>query len=441
MLTIVFALLAGIGLIILLSARFKMHPFFSLFIACFVTGWIGGLDATAILTTMKEGFGKIMSSLGFIITLGTMLGLVLEANGATTAMANAIIKWAGSKRTVLAMSLTGFIVGLPIFCDSGYVVLSGLNQSMIRKTKIPVAVMSTAMATGLYAVHCFIPPHPGVTAATGTLNADFGRVILYGLLIAIPAMLAGYYWAVWQGRKFSAIAVDDPFVEPARDNEKLPGSFLSFLPVLIPIVLIALRAVTITIVSVKNGMIESLLLTGDPVIALAIGVVLALCIPKKWERNEWSKLAHHGLEKAGGILMIIGAGGAFGAVISVLKIQDHLAGIEGLDAWGLFFPFLVAMILKTAQGSSTVAVLTAASIVVPFLPVLHLDDTNGRVIAVLAMGAGSMAVSHVNDAYFWVIANFSDQELKPVLRVYSMATICMAVVAIIAVYLLSLIIL
>ncbi|AHF16446.1 GntP family permease [Niabella soli] len=441
MLTIVFALIVGISCIILLSARFKMHPFFSLFIACFVTGWIGGIDAAALLTNMKEGFGRIMSSLGFIIALGTVLGLVLEANGATTAMASAIIKWAGSKRTVLAMSLTGFMVGLPIFCDSGYVVLSGLNQSMIRKTRIPTAVMSTAMATGLYAVHCFIPPHPGVTAATGTVNADFGRVIVYGLLIAVPAMLAGYYWAMWQGKKFGAIAASDPFAEPTTDNEKLPGTFLSFLPVLIPIVLIALRAMMTTIVPVKNTVIESLLLVGDPAIALAIGVVLALCIPKKWERNEWNKLAHHGLEKAGGILMIIGAGGAFGAVISALKIQDHLAGMEGLDAWGLFFPFLVATILKTAQGSSTVAILTAASIVVPFLPALHLDDTNGRVIAVLAMGAGSMAISHVNDAYFWVITNFSGQELKPVLRVYSMATICMAVVAIIAVYLLSLIIL
>ncbi|WP_262909564.1 GntT/GntP/DsdX family permease [Niabella pedocola] len=147
------------------------------------------------------------------------------------------------------------------------------------------------------------------------------------------------------------------------------------------------------------------------------------------------------MEKAGGILVIIGAGGAFGMVINALKLQDHLASIQGVKALGIFFPFLVALILKTAQGSSTVAVLTAASIVLPFLPGLGLDTENGRVLAVLAMGAGSMAVSHVNDAYFWVITNFSGQELKQVLKVYSMATIWMALTGMLAVYILSLIML
>ncbi|MBZ4190859.1 GntP family permease [Niabella beijingensis] len=435
------AILSGIGLIIILSTKYKVHPFFSLSAACFVTGAVGGLDAMMILTTMKEGFGKIMSSLGFIIAIGTVLGMVLQANGATTAMANAIIKWVGSRRSVFAISLTGFIVGLPIFCDSGYIVLNGLNQSMIRKTAVPVAVMSTAMATGLYAVHCFIPPHPGVTAAVGALNADPGRVILYGLLAAVPAMLAGYYWAVWRGRKFPAgpAADNEPLIseEPAQ----LPAALLSFVPVVVPVLLIALRAVVFSLMHTGNGTLEQVLIVGDPAIALSIGLVLALMIPSKWNKGQLHQLVQHGLEKAGGILVIIGAGGAFGMVIQALKLQDYLSGLEHINTLGLLFPFLVALVLKTAQGSSTVAILTAASIVLPFLPGLQLDSENGRVIAVLAMGAGSMAVSHVNDAYFWVITNFSGQELKPVLQVYSTATVCMAVVGLLFVYLLSLIIL
>ncbi|MGJ7029608.1 GntP family permease [Niabella hirudinis] len=433
------ALLTGICLIILLSTRYKVHPFFSLSVACFVTGGLGGMDVTAILALMKEGFGKIMSSLGFIIALGTALGMVLQANGATTAMANAIIKRVGNKRSAFAMSFTGFIVGLPIFCDSGYVVLNGLNQSMIRRTGIATAILSTAMATGLYAVHCFIPPHPGITAAVGTIHAEIGRVILLGLLVAIPAMLAGYYWSVWKGRQFGAVIADTgTAASDAEAAGPLPGSGLSFVPVLVPVVLIAAKALCPV---PGNPVLKSALMMGEPSIALAIGLVLALCIPKKWKTNEINGLMHHGLEKAGGILVIIGAGGAFGMVIHGLKLQDHLAAMQGVKAMGIFFPFLVAVILKTAQGSSTVAVLTAASIVLPFLPGLGLDTENGRVLAVLAMGAGSMAVSHVNDAYFWVITNFSGQELKPVLKVYSMATVWMALTGMLAVYFLSLILL
>lgn len=433
------ALLTGIGLIIVLSTRYKIHPFFSLCLACFVTGGLGGLDAGSVLSLMKEGFGKIMSSLGFIIAIGTALGMVLQANGATTAMANAIIKGVGSKRSVFAMSLTGFFVGLPIFCDSGYVVLNGLNQSMIRRTGIAPAIMSTAMATGLYAVHCFIPPHPGVTAAVGTVHAEMGRVILLGLLAAVPAMLAGYYWAIWKGRKFPAITGNDDPGMPLPDTDRsLPSAALSFIPVIVPVLLIACKAL---IPVPDSAVLRLVLLTGEPAIALAVGLVLALCIPQKWEKGALGQLMHHGLEKAGGILVIIGAGGAFGMVINALKLQDHLAAMQGVKSLGIFFPFLVALILKTAQGSSTVAVLTAASIILPFLPGLGLDTENGRVLAVLAMGAGSMAVSHVNDAYFWVITNFSGQELRPVLKVYSMATIWMALTGMLAVYILSLIML
>lgn len=440
--TVILALAAGICLIVLLSTRYKMHPFFSLLIACFVTGGLGGLEPDTLLVVMKEGFGKIMSSLGFIIAVGTALGMVLQVNGATTAMANAIIKWVGNKRSIFAMSLTGFIVGLPIFCDSGYVVLNGLNQSMIRKTGIAAAAMSTAMATGLYAVHCFIPPHPGITAAAGTINADFGKVIVYGFLVAVPVMLTGYYWAVRAGRKIPLTkAVKESAGEQATGHRQLPSTVTAFIPVIVPVLLIALKGVAAAFSFWKYTTIERILIIGDPAVALVAGLILALCIPRKWEPGELGRLIHHGLEKAGGILVIIGAGGAFGMVINALKIQEYLAEAEGLHALGLFFPFLVAVILKTAQGSSTVAVLTAASIVLPFLPGLHLDTENGRVIAVLAMGAGSMAVSHVNDAYFWVITNFSGQELKQVLRVYSIATVFMAVVGILSVYLLSLMIL
>lgn len=440
-LTISIALIAGILLIILLSTRFKMHPFFSLSVAYFVTGGIGGLDVLAILTTMKEGFGKIMSSLGFIITIGTALGIVLQNNGATAAMANAILKLVGNKRSVFAISLTGFIVGLPIFCDSGYIVLNGLNKSLIRKTQTPTIIMSTALATSLYSVHCFIPPHPGITSATGTLNADFGRVIFYGFLVAIPAMLTGYWWAVWKGRSFPEVITGEENEPDATAAAKLPGTITSFVPVIVPIILIALKAILASLPGSGKPVPPVISLLGDPGIALSAGLILALCIPKKWNKNELNKLMHHGIEKAGGILIIIGAGSAFGAIIAALNLQQYLSSFTMLNALGVFFPFLIAAILKTAQGSSTVAVITTASIVLPFLSGLGLDSENGRIIAVLAMGAGSMVASHVNDSYFWVIANFSNPGLKPMLRVFSVATLLMGIAGVLSVYILSLIIL
>lgn len=439
--TVSFALLLGIALIIFLSTRLKLHPFFSLFIACFVTGSIGGLDIAAILTTMKDGFGRIMSALGFIIVLGTVLGMVLQASGATTVMANTIIGWVGKKRPALANSLTGFVVGLPIFCDSGYVVLSGLNKSMIRETALPAVMLSTALATGLYAVHCFIPPHPGVTSATGTLNAHFGLVILYGLMVAVPAMLAGYYWAVKKGRRYKNAMMSDDGSFIMENKKELPGTIPSFMPVVVPILLISVKDILGGFSFAQTAMLKPILIIGEPAIALAIGLALALLLLKKKQKGQLQKIFHDGIEKAGGILIIIGAGSAFGAVIGALKIQEYLADMEGLSTLGLFFPFLLTVILKTAQGSSTVAIITAASIVLPFLPALQLDSENGRILAVLAMGAGSMAVSHVNDAYFWVISNFSDIELKQMFRVYSLATVWMALTGMAGVYILSLFIL
>lgn len=437
------ALIAGILLIIVLSIRYRVHPFFSLSVACLLTGLLGGLGAADMLTVMKEGFGKIMGSLGFIIVLGTALGMVLQATGATQTMTNAVIRLVGQKRSVFAISLTGFIVGVPIFCDSGFIVLSGLNRSMIKKTGVASVIMSTALATGLYAVHCLIPPHPGITSAAGTVGADYGLVILYGLLVAVPTMLTGYFWALLKGKKYKN---ENGEGEEEQDREEIPDSYLpgtlaSFMPVVIPILLIAVRAIAVNFELFQTGLWRSLLVLGDPSVALAVGLILALLIRKKWREKELHELMGHAIEKAGGILVIIGAGAAFGAVIAALKIQDYLVGMSFLNKLGLLLPFFIAAVLKTAQGSSTVAVLTTASVIIPFLPGLGLDSENGKLLAVLAMGAGSMASSHVNDSYFWVIANFSNIELKPMLRVYSIATILMALVAMLFVLLLSFVIL
>ncbi|MEP6847172.1 MAG: GntP family permease [Panacibacter sp.] len=427
-------LVTGVAIIIFLTAKFRVHAFFALMIACFVTGLGVNMEFAEIIKVIKQGFGSIMQSLGFIIVLGTALGVLLEHTSCTKVMAGYILKKVGEKNAALALSITGFIVGLPVFCDSGYIVLSGLNKSLIKTTGINPVVMSVSLATGLYAVHCLIPPHPGAAAAAVTIGVDFGKLISYGVVIAVPAMLVGHMWAVYAGKKMKHVVVEEE--EIPEDKTAHPSVIKAFLPVIVPIILIALTSFFSELATVK-GWISNLFVLGDPVIALSIGVLLAFNAKRNWDKKTVSLLLQESAEKAGGILVIIGAGGAFGAVLAATKIGDHFSAAFTLNTLGILFPFLLTFILKTAQGSSTVAIITAASIVQPLLPALGLNTDAGKMLAVFSMGAGSMMISHANDAYFWVITKFSGIEMKAMLKVYSTATVLMGLITLLMVYILS----
>ena len=444
---VIIFLLAGIISIILLTVKFRVHPFFALIIACFITGLGVQIPFLEILALIKNGFGDIMSKLAIIIVLGTTIGVLLEKNGSTQVMASSILKLVGQKRSSLALSFTGFIVGLPIFCDSGYIVLNGINKSLIRRTGIAAATMSISLASGLYAVHCLLPPHPGATAAAGTIGVDFGKLILYGILIAIPAMLIGHWWAVYTGRKSGTEIKHQEEIED--DGLSKPKVIPAFLPVIIPILLMSLRSVVVMEKENMSTLRNVFNILGDPAIALAIGVILAMLNGKNSPKESAEKRTKHSLslhlssavEKAGGILVIIGAGGAFGAVLAATNIGKHFSETLDLKMLGIWFPFLLTALIKTAQGSSTVAIITASSIVLPLLTPLGLDSANAKMLAVLAMGAGSMMISHSNDAYFWVISKFSDIDIKTMLRVHAVASVLMGSITMIFVWLLSLIIL
>jgi GntP family gluconate:H+ symporter len=431
---VLICLVIGIAVIVLLTAKYRVHAFFALIISCFVVGLGVQLPLNDIVFTIKEGFGNIMKSLGLIIVLGTTLGVILEYTGSTRVMAGYILKRVGERRAPLAMNLTGFIVGLPIFCDSGFIVLSGLNKTLAKRTGIPVAVMATSLAAGLYSVHCLIPPHPGAAAAAGIMRVDFGKLIIGGILIAIPAGVAGYFWANYAGRKTNAAQEVKTGME---EDTAEPSTIRAFLPVIVPIMLIALKSFLIIETNEGNKWLPIFFSLGDPVIALSIGVLLAFNCGRSWNKISAGALLQDAAEKAGGILVIIGAGGAFGAILAATKIGEQFGASLPLGSFGIFFPFLLTFVLKTAQGSSTVAIITAASIIYPLLPALGLATENGRLLCVLSMGAGSMMISHANDAYFWVIARFSGLDMKTMLKVYTTATVIMGLTSFLMVYILS----
>lgn len=423
----------SITIIILLTARWKVHPFFALLLASLVMGAGAGIPYEGILGIVKEGFGNIMRSLGMVIILGTVLGVLLEKSGSTKVMADCIRKRLGNKRPGLVMSATGFVVGIPIFCDSGFIVLSGLNKMLARQTRTPLIITTVSLATGLYAVHCLIPPHPGAAAAASLLDAGYGQLILHGLIVAVAAAVAGYLYGVYAGRKApSGFAPEDG--EDAPAITALPSAVTAFLPVIVPIGLIAMKA----FISQTNLFGRIINILGEPEIALFIGVLFAFGCVKQWNGQKVNEWLSGSIEKAGGILVIIGAGGAFGAILNATQIGRHFSESLPLAGMGLLFPFLLTFVLKTAQGSSTVAIITAASIVQPLLPVLGFITPESRMLCVLAMGSGSMMVSHGNDAYFWVISKFERIAMQPMLRVYSVATLVMGLVSFAVVYLISL---
>src|SRR5450432_2961685 len=217
-----FFLITGIGLIFVLSIKYRIPAFYSLMMACLLVGFGLQMPAADIISLMKDGFGNIMKSLGFIIVLGTALGVLLAHTGSSKVMADFILRIVGEKNAAFGISITGFIVGLPVFCDSGYIVLSGLNQSLSKRSGTPVIIMSVSLASGLYAVHCLIPPHPGAAAAASALGVDFGELILAGIAIAIVSMMAGYWWANYAGKRWKEpVSRDEGSV--GEDEETVSG--------------------------------------------------------------------------------------------------------------------------------------------------------------------------------------------------------------------------
>jgi GntP family gluconate:H+ symporter len=418
-------IIAGIILIILLTSWLRVNAFLSLFMVSFFLALVV-LPFQDIIPVLKKGFGDTLASIGLIIIFGAVIGVTLDVTGATYSMAGYILNKVGKKRAPLAMLLTGFTTGLPIFCDSGFVVLSGLNTSLARKSNTHPVFMASVLATSLYSVHCLIPPHPGATAAAGILEANVGKTVLIGILVAIPAALTGFGWARFVSRRFRLkTAIPSPTGEEIR--QRLPSPGRSFLPVVMPLLLITLKSVIHLLFPADTLLLRIIGLLGDPVIALMIGMFLSFRLFQNVTREAINKVIASSIEKAGPIIIITAAGGIFGAVIKATGTGEQAGRLLAATGLGLLVPFLITAVLKTAQGSSTVAIITAASLVAPMLPSLGLSGESHKILVLMAMGAGSMMISHANDSFFWVITNFSGIEADDTLKVYSTATIFMGI--------------
>ena len=445
---LIIAFVLAIIVMIVAISKFKVHPFLAIMAVSLILAMLAGIpfvdtvkpDGTkvsGIPTVIGAGFSGTFSSIGIVIILGALIGSVLEKTGAALKLADMVIKVVGKKRPELAIELMGWVVSIPVFCDSGFVILNPIRKALVKRTAVSSVAMTVALSAGLYISHVFIPPTPGPIAAANTL----------GVVCSIFPLIAGLVYAKFIGKRVkSADEVTDngevtkTYEELVAEYGKLPNGFNALAPILVPIILMALGSIS-SMAGWTGALDIACQFLGKPIIALAVGTIFAVIqLATAHKMSDFYNITNETLKTVGPILFVTAAGGVLGKVISsssmVAFITQHA---EVLSAVGIFFPFLLAAILKTAQGSSTVAITTTAGIIAPLLGALGLASPVKTVLCVMAIGAGAMTVSHANDSYFWVVTNFGDMDPEQGYKTQTVCTLIMGIAAMVEIFILSLI--
>ncbi|UCF43506.1 MAG: GntP family permease [Planctomycetota bacterium] len=452
-------LVISILFIVISTSKYHFHPFLALLFVAVGFGLLSGMPLPDVVNSINDGFGGTLSSIGIVIIAGVIIGTFLEHSGGAFAMAARILKIIGEKHVPLAMSIIGYFVSIPVFADSGFVILIPLNRALSKEAKLSLAGSAIALSTGLIATHCLVPPTPGPIAAAGILEADLGLVILLGMVVSVFALSAGWLFAT----KVASKTYIDPNPELSEEQvlEKIkhaPSAFKAFIPILVPIVLIVMKSISdfptdqmdegwlkaVLSFLTREGPVKSCVgFIGAPVIALLIGVLLAFSLPKKLDRQMLSTTGWVGqaLLNAAIIIMITGAGGSFGMILRNSPIASVIGESLSKANLGIWLPFIVSAAIKTAQGSSTVALITTASLMAPLMEPLGFEGGVTKALVVLSIGAGSMVVSHANDSFFWVFTQMTRMDVKTGYRLHTFSTLVIGVTSAIVIWVISLFVL
>ena len=422
-----------IAWIILGTSFTKLHPFIVLLIAAVILSILLGiapLDATGLIF---KGFFKIIKNIGLLILFGTIIGAALEQSNATLALAKGILKSLQKLPLPYAVSCIGYLVSIPVFCDAAFVILSQLNKTLSYQTKTPMVGLTVALSTGLFAPHVLVPPTPGPLAAAANLNLE-NLILLIGVggSIALILIFVGGWYGNYLIKKNKYIESNESSKNSHTEKIiELPNFSKAILPILVPISLMCLGTL-LKIVPSFIGL-EYLMFLTKPSAALGIGLLFAFRLLINQPKKNINKVIKKGFKQAIPILVITGMGGALGRVIQTIPLEDYALEVSTFSGFGILIPFMIAALLKTAQGSSTVAIITTSSIIFPLLSVLGLDSEMGKVWAIMALGVGSMTVSHANDSYFWIVSQMSDMDVKTAYRTHTVGTLLQGTVGIIVV--------
>ena len=440
-----------IAVMIFAISKLKIHPFLSIMGISVIFAFIADISLKDIPSIIGAGFSGTFTSIGIVIILGALIGTVLEKTGGALKLSDMVIKVVGKKNPELAMLIMGWIVSIPVFCDSGFVILNPIKKALIKRTMTSTVAMSMALSAGLYISHVFIPPTPGPIAAANSLNVGNHLLIVIGMGVAcsILPLIAGYFFAKYIGTKVKSSSELNNTDETVQTYEelvasygKLPNGFLAVSPIIVPILLMALASI-FNMAKIEGNISILVNFLGTPIIALAVGVIFSVITyfnQKKHtkEMQSFYDMTNDTLKIVGPILFVTAAGGVLGKVISssslVAFITENATIFESI---GIFFPFILSAILKTAQGSSTVALTTTAGILAPLMGALGLDTPVLASLTVMAIGAGAMTVSHANDSYFWIVVELSGLKINDAYKARTLATFVQGITALIIIMILA----
>jgi Gnt-I system high-affinity gluconate transporter len=428
-------LLFAIALQIFFTAK-KLSPFYSLLIVAIITGLLLGMSTDAVLKSFETGVGNTLGGLALIICLGAILGKVLEVSGAAEKIASTLIRSFGEKNIQWAVMITGLLIGIPLYYNAGFVILVPLIFTLVRKTKLPLLYIAIPTAASLSTTHCFLPPHPGPVYLINTLNADMGKVLLYGLLMAIPAVIiAGPLLGRWL-RNIKVDVSGSLFADEKPPEKKLPAALPSFIIALLPVFLITISVIASYFL--PDGLAKTVLLfIGHATVALLISVLLAIyyfgirsgvTMPAamKWTSDAISEIAL--------ILLIITAGGVFSQVLRDSGTGSYISSFSSkLNMPPLLFAWIVTAMLRVSIGSATVAGITAAGVVAPLITTGVSPE-----LMVLSVGAGSVFGSHINDSGFWMFKEFFNLSLKQTFLSWTVMETLISIIGLIGVLILNL---
>jgi GntP family gluconate:H+ symporter len=451
---------------IIAISKFKVHPFLAIMGIALLLAIVVGIplvdiaatDTTparqGIATIIGAGFSGTFSSIGIVIILGALVGTLLERTGAAIKLADMAVNMVGKKRPELAIMIMGWIVSIPVFCDSGFVILDPIRKALRRRTQASSVAMTVALSAGLYASHVLIPPTPGPIAAAGSAGLADNLILVMGMgaLISIPTLIAAYFYALYIGKKVKTVEdsedstlVSQTYEQLVAEYGKLPGGFAALAPILMPIFLMALSSVVVA-VKMTGAFVPVIRFLGNPVIALTVGLLFGIYLLfAAGKMDEFNGLTNDTLKIVGPILFVTAAGGVLGRVIASAGFVEYIkTNAAAIATVGIFFPFIISAILKTAQGSSTVAIVTTAGMLGSYaatdslMVALGLNNPVLAALAVMAIGAGAMTVSHANDSYFWVVTNFGQMKAEEGYLTQTAVTLVMGVAAMVAIFAVSL---
>ncbi|GGP51359.1 GntP family permease [Streptomyces melanogenes] len=436
----------GIALLLYLIIKVRLQPFVALLAVSIAVGLGAGLSVTelfgtvqksAAVSTVESGMGGILGHVAIIIGLGTMLGAILEVSGGAEVLSARLLALFGERRAPLAMGLTGLVFGIPVFFDVGIFVLAPIVYAVAKRSGKSILLYAMPLLAGLSMTHAFLPPHPGPVAAAGLFHVSLGWVILMGAVVGLPSVAAAWAYAAWIGKRIF-VAVPQDMVEAAEEARAGVAAEQRERPVALATVLVIIGTPLLLILSATFSSIaldasrgrSVIEFFGNPFVALTIALVLAyylLGIRRGWSRASLETVSTASLKPVGNILLVVGAGGVFGAVLKASGIADALAKTfhdVGLPV--IVLAWLISVALRVAQGSATVAIVTTAGIVVPLVE--GADYSQGHLaLIIMAISAGSIFASHVNDGGFWMVSKYFGISERDTLRSWTVLETVLAV--------------